>query len=977
MCVNSRNPSFPFFKFQLSGNGKKSELLPYPPLITFPGDLLILTNYNSSISLFNRAKANVNYSIFLKENSSESFIIKLTGENLIYNEELKCYKGFSNIEELKLNINVSSTSPGLMNACFIGEVEDGSPFNFIINCNFVGPTIFIVESEINFGLIKANSRNEFRLNIENKSNIPAELILKQANSPLDFDFLDQSPDNFQLASNQLKTQENVASFHSIKIDPQKKMLNPHENSSFLVILQAGDSETVEEFLELKNKNSFSQFIRIYAEIQKPHISLSVTKIDLGKTYAGLKYTIDSKHKSSMNLFNFGNIDAQFQWEEMVDPTNLIVTFEPARGIIKARSKMNILINVNILRGGHIKELFVCDVSDMDYPLGFELISEVFGLSVEYFLYDQALARKIDTKSSLKDTKSFLQKLLPEAKYDKEKTFKAVDEFSEKKEIDKVKQNIELNLNNCVINKSYSSKFVIRNNSGIKAYFNVHSKNFEPSAYPEVQNGIKENEREDTKTERSESNTLKSKDSLISRTNKSILNKTKGKHKKEIKLKHYILSEAYEQTHKFASDQGATFTTTQMGNKEQLFFLQNNKAIAVVCQPHIGEIPPYSEVCITVSIYNNICGKFDDIILSEIKGLPIYEIPVAINIKGCPVIIPPSQVGLYYTSIPPALVMNPLMVGGPKQMKSFLVQNTGVESIEIEWKLYDISANSRSNSDLFRINIIKNEGISDDKFLLDFEAIEPEQESTESQFSINPKNVQLPVKGKMKFEVTFDPKNDEGIYNCALIAHPYFTKENEENRRNLGVISLSLIGTTISPYLTIGKCLRMNDEHVLQFKCWSVESEDAPSPFKIISLTNNKQTDISFNLNITGPFSLVSTKTNALLHPLERGSASSKSLKTKTKVMTMFQLQPSKVVDVKIKANKPIPTEKGEWPLIEQVIKKGKIEIFYTNGTKQFITLEMDLFRPIISLETEKWKYNEKNEREIDFGIIFLGWINRY
>lgn len=75
---------------------------------------------------------------------------------------------------------------------------------------------------------------------------------------------------------------------------------------------------------------------------------------------------------------------------------------------------------------------------------------------------------------------------------------------------------------------------------------------------------------------------------------------------------------------------------------------------MVFTPHMGDLPPHSEVPITVTIYNNVCGKFDDKILSEIKGLPPVEFPIIIGISGSPVVIPPNQVGLNYKTFPPTL-----------------------------------------------------------------------------------------------------------------------------------------------------------------------------------------------------------------------------------------------------------------------------------------------------------------------------------
>lgn len=56
-------------------------------------------------------------------------------------------------------------------------------------------------------------------------------------------------------------------------------------------------------------------------------------------------------------------------------------------------------------------------------------------------------------------------------------------------------------------------------------------------------------------------------------------------------------------------------------KQQNFFLSNNKGIAIVFAPQKGELLPNAEVPITVTIYNNVCGKFDDNIISKVKGLP--------------------------------------------------------------------------------------------------------------------------------------------------------------------------------------------------------------------------------------------------------------------------------------------------------------------------------------------------------------------
>jgi hypothetical protein len=54
---------------------------------------------------------------------------------------------------------------------------------------------------------------------------------------------------------------------------------------------------------------------------------------------------------------------------------------------------------------------------------------------------------------------------------------------------------------------------------------------------------------------------------------------------------------------------------------------------------MGNLPANSEVPITVTIYNNVCGKFDDRLFANVKGLPQIEFPCRININGSPIVIP--------------------------------------------------------------------------------------------------------------------------------------------------------------------------------------------------------------------------------------------------------------------------------------------------------------------------------------------------
>ena len=116
-------------------------------------------------------------------------------------------------------------------------------------------------------------------------------------------------------------------------------------------------------------------MKLFAEIQKPHVKLNRHVLDLGKTYVGRKYDVDKSHPSSLILVNYGNQEAQFQWEEKVIPDLIHATFNPARGVIPAKSRLQIDVNVTFFAGGKFSELFACDISETDGPLGFFLESK--------------------------------------------------------------------------------------------------------------------------------------------------------------------------------------------------------------------------------------------------------------------------------------------------------------------------------------------------------------------------------------------------------------------------------------------------------------------------------------------------------------------------------------------------------------------------------------------------------------------------
>eukprot|EP01022_Parablepharisma_sp_SALTPOND_P019030 TRINITY_DN319_c0_g1_i1.p1 TRINITY_DN319_c0_g1~~TRINITY_DN319_c0_g1_i1.p1 ORF type:complete len:594 (-),score=60.83 TRINITY_DN319_c0_g1_i1:131-1912(-) len=441
-----------------------------------------------------------------------------------------------------------------------------------------------------------------------------------------------------------------------------------------------------------------------------------------------------------------------------------------------------------------------------------------------------------------------------------------------------------------------------------------------------------------------------------------------KKKKVYALKHPLLTESHEQEKKFTSAVGETYTATRRVEQEQNFYLENNKGIAVACQPHKGELAPHSEIIITVTVYNNVCGKYEDQLVSEVKGLPAFHIPLSIGIKGSPIIIPSNQVGVYFNEDPPALVMKPTVQNGGQVTKSFKIKNTGIQDVEIDWRIYDLAdLVGKETNDLFSLSIGKNEGNAKDPYKVELEAIEPAEESKNSPFVISPKKTVVSSKEKATFEVTFDTARYLGTYNSVLLAHPKLAKEEskmQEGSPNLGIIYLTLRGETLPAHLTVDKKVRIDGKPHLQFDVWPNNAVNAPPLAKKVGLVNESPADIAVSLEANGPFEITSTVTNAPPHPL------AKTTDVK-RVQTLFNLLPGTFLDVMCKIMRPDPKNHDEWPLMLRVIKTGTLIMNYSNGSIEQIVLEANLLRPHLTIHVKGAKKNELAEDEFDFGTVYI------
>lgn len=352
---------------------------------------------------------------------------------------------------IELEYIIKSADRGIALAFFYIEIEDGPPISFQCQADFVGPILETRDPVINIELAKVNSTNTQTVTLTNTSPIPAEFIIKSSkNHKMTFETAGGDNVGLKIGHPVVTGRGN-----KISVDTPTMVLQPLQSCSVQVTVNNITEETVREELEVMVRDSQSLFIQIQGEVQKPKVYISRNTMELGKIYAGVKESVEfdsGKNKAqAVELVNYGNLPVKFKWEEKNEKKRILAAFEPSEGIIPPKSKARISFEMTVFYGGLIDELFLCDVEDLELPLGFEVHADAYGLNVVYLTAEEQLGATQST-------------------------------FGLKPDYDGLSELKMVNFTQCRINKPISQKFILKNLSGIQSTFNFNSDKYEPLSH---------------------------------------------------------------------------------------------------------------------------------------------------------------------------------------------------------------------------------------------------------------------------------------------------------------------------------------------------------------------------------------------------------------------------------------------------------------------------------------------------------------
>ena len=258
-------------------------------------------------------------------------------------------------------------------------------------------------------------------------------------------------------------------------------LKKGEKCKITVQIHAEEPESFEEQIEVVPRFGETELIKVYAEIQEPVITLSRYSLSYPTIYASKIYQVkSSRDPNAIILRNLGNIDGEFEWEDITHSEVIQCIMEPKKGIIPAKTEILIKFKFMVKLFGKFKFLFRCNVSCLEHPLVFQLDAHIFGLDITYhpFKVDDSVSdakRKILKKRRNQGTLGSLTSRTISGGLSSSlgKTSAEMSQmmYENSEELNKMEF---LSLK---INEPYTYKFIIRNKSDIKTNFRLNFDNY--------------------------------------------------------------------------------------------------------------------------------------------------------------------------------------------------------------------------------------------------------------------------------------------------------------------------------------------------------------------------------------------------------------------------------------------------------------------------------------------------------------------
>ena len=314
-------------------------------------------------------------SLMLKNRSSTITMFKLrqAGNEPFCAIPCQYFGALRPFEELPISFKISSVQSGIFSMDLIWDLYIKEDIPCAITCctisgHFKGPSVRILNRELDFGLLGVSDAGMQYLTLKNHSDVPAEVTLEA----IETTYIER-----------LSQQEN--DFAQLSMEFTEIILAPQEERQIPITCQAGISpQRLRKVLKVSTMNSAMHVVKIRGEIQAPKVFLEISdegslSIDLGITYTTVPVL------KQMKLINLSNLPATFKWSEVggINGGGYTGTFNQMFGTLAPKEIRSIYFTYIASKPGKVDTMFACDVDGIPIPLGFNLKTVSKGLVVGY------------------------------------------------------------------------------------------------------------------------------------------------------------------------------------------------------------------------------------------------------------------------------------------------------------------------------------------------------------------------------------------------------------------------------------------------------------------------------------------------------------------------------------------------------------------------------------------------------------------
>ncbi|KAM9187327.1 deleted in lung and esophageal cancer protein 1 [Dugong dugon] len=330
---------------EVKGSAEPFQVLLEPCVLIISRENYIGVNVKKDFKMWNNSKSPITY---VWEKISDCHIIEVE----------PCTGVIEPNEVGDFELNFTGGVPGPTSQDLLCEVKDSpSPVVLHIEAAFKGPALVLGISALQFGLLRLGQKITHSIQIQNVSQLPATWHMRESAVCLE------------------ERRESESLFN---IEPPSGHLHPLGECTVNVTFEALLCQSLQTVLELEVENGAWSYLPVYAEVQKPHVYLQSSHVEVSNFYLGVPT------KAAIMLINGTLLPTRFQWGKLLGHQAALctVTVSPKRGTLGPSEERQLNVALTVHTQEELTDLALpCHVSGMNKPLVLGISGKAQGLQV--------------------------------------------------------------------------------------------------------------------------------------------------------------------------------------------------------------------------------------------------------------------------------------------------------------------------------------------------------------------------------------------------------------------------------------------------------------------------------------------------------------------------------------------------------------------------------------------------------------------